>query len=136
MRYVLGTVKPETSLSPVRVRARGRRCAQEDCATILSIYNRTKYCCLHQRRLTATPARQRIDGELTTRRCAHAKCGAVFEARNPRRLYCSDRCRMAAFELRGQGEPGRRGGACGIRGARTMHRPRALCFSERETGEG
>ena len=104
MQYVLGTAKPASSLSPVRVRPRGRRCAKEECATILSIYNPTNYCCLHQGPGAAKRTRPRSDGAVLERRCLFANCGELFETRNPRRLYCSDRCRMAAFALRRQTE--------------------------------
>jgi len=81
----------------VRVYPRGRRCAHEDCETLLSIYNPSAYCGAH-----AELARnQRRRGELQPMRevaCGH--CGAAFQTRNTHRRYCSDRCRMAAFARR------------------------------------
>jgi endogenous inhibitor of DNA gyrase (YacG/DUF329 family) len=87
---------PVSQANRVRVHQRGRICAQAGCATILSIYNPAKYCSAHleqvQRgRRGATRLALAVDCE---------SCGAGFETRNPRRRYCSDRCRMAAFARR------------------------------------
>lgn len=90
--------------SPIAVGSRGRRCLKEGCTTILSIYNTTDHCCLHERSASLRRERRRIDGETIERRCQLATCGARFEAQNPRRLYCRDRCRMAAFALRRRNE--------------------------------
>jgi len=53
-------------------------------------------------------------GPLEERACAC--CGEHFETVNPRRRYCSDRCRVRAFQLRQAGrsvvaESARRSGA-------------------------
>jgi len=77
---------PISQARRVRVHQRGRICAEAGCATILSIYNPSKYCSAH------------LEQALLAVACEN--CGAGFETRNPRRRYCSDRCRMAAFARR------------------------------------
>ena len=79
----------------VRKYAEGRVCALDGCATVLSVYNGSRFCALHGRALR--PAR-RARRPLSERTCAN--CGAAFETANPHRRYCSDRCRMAAFARR------------------------------------
>lgn len=80
----------------VRVHERGRICAHDGCATILSIYNPEKYCSAHQRQ-----ARRGLRGVAhPVLAVACENCGEGFTTRNPRRRYCSDRCRMAAFARR------------------------------------
>ena len=74
---------------------RGRICAHDGCATILSIYNPAKYCSAHLQEAQAGDA---------GRRAPCAKClrelRRQFETANPHRRYCSDRCRMASFARR------------------------------------
>ena len=89
----------------VAVYARGRLCAEESCETVLSAYNPSRFCVLHERK--GEPDRPRCrdkprdaDRPLFQRACAHRSCGQQFESRNASRLYCSDRCRMAAFQAR------------------------------------
>jgi endogenous inhibitor of DNA gyrase (YacG/DUF329 family) len=104
MQYVSGTARPMVGGQPsVPVHARGRRCGCEGCDTILSIYNPTDYCGLHARDCEpeeATFTRRRNDGDVISRTCAYEGCQHTFETANARRAYCSDRCRMAAFEQR------------------------------------
>jgi endogenous inhibitor of DNA gyrase (YacG/DUF329 family) len=83
----------------IPVRERGRRCAEPYCGTILSVYNPSPYCCLHERR-GAARVRRRDEKPLVEKKCAHDECGRTFESANPNRVYCSDRCRMAAFARR------------------------------------
>lgn len=108
MQDILVTVKPAASRARLQVRPRGRRCAQEGCATILSIYNPTAYCYLHERSILkdVNQAQPRSDRAPLERRCRLATCGELFETSNPRRFYCSARCRMTAFTLRRRNEAG------------------------------
>jgi hypothetical protein len=72
----------------------GRTCAASGCATILSIYNSSHLCSLHD--LEAKVAeRRKPERALRLVACEH--CGKEFETNNPVRKYCSDRCRMAAY---------------------------------------
>ena len=43
---------------------------------------------------------RRRDKPMVEKTCAFEGCGRVFESANPNRVYCSDRCRMAAFARR------------------------------------
>ena len=80
----------------VHVYKRGRTCAADGCATILSIYNPAKYCSAHLQELQAR--RRRTAHSVRQVPCEN--CGTPFETANPRRRYCSDRCRMASFARR------------------------------------
>jgi predicted nucleic acid-binding Zn ribbon protein len=87
--------RPSSRANVVRAHQRGRICAHEGCATILSIYNPSKYCSAH------TQQTQRRRGEIRPiLEVACANCGAPFQTGNPKRKFCSDRCRMAAFARR------------------------------------
>ena len=44
--------------------------------------------------------RRAATGVLLTKTCAYDGCGHVFQTPNPRRIFCSDRCRMRAFQAR------------------------------------
>lgn len=81
----------------VAIRERGRICAHEGCATILSIYNPARYCSAH---VSETLGRRSRRSPQPARAVACAHCGEEFETRNAHRRYCSDRCRMAAFARR------------------------------------
>jgi endogenous inhibitor of DNA gyrase (YacG/DUF329 family) len=71
--------------------------AHDGCDTILSIYNPAKYCSAHGN--PAQNARRLRPARITrTATCEH--CGVPFETANANRMYCSDRCRMAAFSRR------------------------------------
>jgi hypothetical protein len=86
----------------VAVFARGRICAEPRCATVLSTYNPSAYCWVHERRRQIAgrpPARRKHAGTIT-KVCAYDGCGREFATHNPARVYCSDRCRMAAFQKR------------------------------------
>ena len=80
----------------LRTYARGRVCAAADCATVLSVYNDSAFCALHDRALAGRPRRALHPAR--ERACDH--CGTVFETVNDARRFCSDRCRMAAFARR------------------------------------
>ena len=77
----------------------GRVCAADDCETRLSIYNPSPYCALHDHsRVKMTrPAGPKPVNE---RCCAYEKCGALFLTTNPKRTYCSTRCRSAISKQR------------------------------------
>jgi len=86
--------------STVTVYERGRVCARCGCSTRLSVYNPSAYCAAHD--TLAAPCRKthQSRGPLSERRCASEICGEVFVSANPKRLYCCQRCRMAAFQRR------------------------------------
>jgi hypothetical protein len=92
---------PDAGASPVRVFQADRRCRMEGCSTVLSIYNPSAYCSLHQQRETLRRERQR-DRQTLQRICANRCCEQTFVTSNPARVYCSDRCRMNAFQQRRQ----------------------------------
>jgi len=95
-----GTLHPWATVGKAgRVRSHegGRVCVQSDCATILSIYNPTKFCAVHAQ--SAACGRHRAQ-EHAVREVTCAHCGAEFETRNQTRRFCGDRCRMAAFARR------------------------------------
>ena len=81
----------------------GRVCAVEGCGTRLSAYNPSSVCALHgsgwseDLRRSTRRARQR---EEITRTCAYEPCGREFVTANPAKKYCSDACRMKAFQAR------------------------------------
>ncbi len=80
----------------------GRVCAADGCATVLSRYNPSPFCCLHGHgwaRQRAEQRQYRARPELT-RSCANPACESEFVTTNPHRKYCSDRCRMRAFQQR------------------------------------
>ena len=79
----------------VRTYARGRVCRAGDCGTVLSAYNPSSFCALHERDL---PRPRRARRQAAERACAN--CGASFETASERQRYCSDRCRMADFARR------------------------------------
>jgi hypothetical protein len=79
----------------VRTYARGRVCRAGDCGTVLSAYNPSSFCTLHERGLPQPRRVRRHAAEL-----ACENCGASFEAARETQRYCSDRCRMAAFARR------------------------------------
>jgi hypothetical protein len=81
----------------------GRRCAADGCDTILSSYNPSALCSLHAGGWDERPPREprhSCTRPEQTRRCANALCSVEFTTANPSRVYCSDRCRMKAFQLR------------------------------------
>ena len=87
----------------VRTYESGRVCVVEGCITKLSMYNPSPTCALH----TAVWRNSlRKSQELIARRepevrvCAHDPCGREFVTTNTARKYCSDACRMRAFQAR------------------------------------
>ena len=81
----------------VRTYSEGRVCAEPGCTTVLSVYNPSPRCALHQHRAVVVRLR-RLESVEVERRCFH--CGAPFVTTNPRRKYCSARCRSHAFAAR------------------------------------
>jgi hypothetical protein len=81
----------------------GRVCRVEGCGTLLSAYNPSSICALHsggwKDELKRTTRRQRPREEMT-RYCGFEPCGREFVTSNPAKKYCSDACRMRAFQAR------------------------------------
>ncbi len=81
----------------------GRICMVDGCGTRLSAYNPSSVCALHggsweeEFHRTTRKATQR---EEVTRHCAFERCGREFSTANPAKKYCSDACRMKAFQAR------------------------------------
>jgi hypothetical protein len=81
----------------------GRICIVDGCGTRLSAYNPSSVCALHggawqdDYHRSTRKASQR---EEITRRCAFEPCGREFTTTNPAKKYCSDACRMKAFQAR------------------------------------
>jgi len=81
----------------------GRICIIDGCGTRLSAYNPSSVCALHggawqddyHRNVRKASRREEI-----TRRCAFDPCGREFATTNPAKKYCSDACRMKAFQAR------------------------------------
>jgi hypothetical protein len=81
----------------------GRVCATDGCGTVLSSYNPSAVCCLHSQGWTVRrgPAERRVhERPELVGTCHNAQCGAEFVTTNPAKKYCSDRCRMQAFQHR------------------------------------
>jgi hypothetical protein len=81
----------------------GRICIVDGCGTRLSAYNPSSVCALHggsweeEYHRTTRKATQR---EEIARHCAFEQCGREFTTTNPAKKYCSDACRMKAFQAR------------------------------------
>jgi hypothetical protein len=81
----------------------GRICMVDGCGTRLSAYNPSSVCALHggswqeEYHRTTRKATQR---EEITRHCSFEHCGREFTTTNPAKKYCSDACRMKAFQAR------------------------------------
>lgn len=81
----------------------GRICMVDGCGTRLSAYNPSSVCALHggsweeEYHRTTRKATHR---EEITRHCAFDQCGREFSTTNPAKKYCSDACRMKAFQAR------------------------------------
>jgi endogenous inhibitor of DNA gyrase (YacG/DUF329 family) len=60
------------------------------------MYNSSSRCALHQRR--AAVRLHRLESEEMERHCF--QCGSTFVTTNPRRKFCSPRCRSHAFAAR------------------------------------
>jgi hypothetical protein len=81
----------------------GRICAIDGCGTRLSAYNPSNVCALHSGAWQDDyhPGARRADPhDEITRRCAFEGCGREFTTTNPAKKYCSDACRMRAFQAR------------------------------------
>ncbi len=81
----------------------GRICVVDSCGTRLSAYNPSSVCALHggawqddYHRIT----RKASQREEISRRCAFEPCSREFSTTNPAKKYCSDACRMKAFQAR------------------------------------
>jgi hypothetical protein len=80
-----------------------RVCAVSGCETRLSTYNPSSICSLHEGGWSAMPPARRHPAQKRPemeRGCAYELCGRAFLTTNPSRRYCSDACRMRAFQGR------------------------------------
>jgi len=91
---------PSAGNVKVSAYATGRTCAVDGCRTILSTYNPSAYCSVHEPQHVPRRRRQTPSRPMEERACP--QCGDLFETANPRRRFCSDRCRVAAFQQRRQ----------------------------------
>jgi hypothetical protein len=90
-------------MSKTRTYGSGRTCAVEGCDTILSAYNPSRTCALHNglwRDDARRNGRRSTPREEVTRRCSFERCGREFTSANPAKRYCCDACRMRAFQAR------------------------------------
>jgi hypothetical protein len=81
----------------------GRVCVVEGCETKLSQYNPAATCARHTAGRGCHPDKPKekaLQPEPTQRSCAHKPCGREFLTTNDRRKYCSDACRMRAWQSR------------------------------------
>jgi hypothetical protein len=81
----------------------GRICMVDGCGTRLSAYNPSNVCALHGgawQEECHRSTRKATQREEITRRCAFERCGREFTTTNPAKKYCSDACRMKAFQAR------------------------------------
>jgi hypothetical protein len=79
----------------------GRVCAAADCGTILSVYNPSPRCVIHDEREVSCRWRTSLkDRPSEARVCGNPACERWFESPNPKRLFCSERCRVQAFSVR------------------------------------
>jgi hypothetical protein len=77
----------------------GRVCVAGGCGTVLSSYNPSSWCAIHDR--LSLPLKRRGTRRPTHfRACANPACGTLFESVNALRQYCSDDCRGQAFYAR------------------------------------
>jgi len=81
----------------------GRICIMDGCGTLLSAYNPSSVCALHGGAWQDdfySGARKSSRREETGRRCAFEPCGREFMTANSAKKYCTDSCRMKAFQAR------------------------------------
>jgi hypothetical protein len=81
----------------------GRICIMDGCGTLLSAYNPSGVCALHGGAWQDDfhcYAHESSRREEITRRCAFEPCAREFMTTNPAKKYCSDACRMKAFQAR------------------------------------
>ena len=86
----------------------GRVCATPECETRLSSYNPSTICALHRggwNEAPLPPRRPPRPHREITRTCAYEGCELAFTTTNPVRRYCSDSCRMKAFQARSRTTP-------------------------------
>jgi hypothetical protein len=85
----------------VSVFGRGRVCDAAACGTILSAYNPSSCCAIHERPDDADRSRGGRQGEPSEAYvCANPRCRRVFKSPHQKRSYCSDNCRLDAFRQR------------------------------------
>lgn len=99
-RKVLGVVG---RAGRIRTYTPGRVCIYDGCTTKLSVYNPSPTCAVHTALWRAALRKTQDESsrrEPETRTCAHEPCGREFVTANPARKYCSDACRMRAFQAR------------------------------------
>jgi hypothetical protein len=81
----------------------GRICTVDGCGTRLSAYNPSGVCALHGGAWQDDfhrGGRKSSQREEFTRRCAFEPCDREFATTNPAKKYCTDACRMKAFQAR------------------------------------
>jgi hypothetical protein len=81
----------------------GRICIMDGCGTRLSAYNPSSVCALHGGAWEDDYhrcARKSSRREESSRQCALEACAREFITANPAKKYCSDACRMKAFQAR------------------------------------
>jgi len=81
----------------------GRICIMDGCGTYLSAYNPSGICALHGGAWQEDynhSGRRSSRREEATRRCAFEPCAREFMTTNTAKKYCSDACRMRAFQAR------------------------------------
>ncbi len=91
------------SMPKTRTYGAGRVCSVPGCRTRLSTYNPSSVCALHGGAWQDDyhrAARRASPREEISRRCAFAVCAREFTTTNPAKKYCSDACRMRAFQAR------------------------------------
>jgi hypothetical protein len=99
-RVVAGAVDKR---SRVHTYEAGRVCVVEGCETKLSLYNPAATCARHTASGSSRPDKPKARAtqpEPTQRSCAHGPCGREFLTTNATRKYCSDACRMRAWQSR------------------------------------
>jgi len=96
-RGSLEPLTPGRRSDRIRYYGQGRVCTQPGCTTLLSMYNPSSRCAVHQRRSDVIPLR-RLESQEVERGCTQR--GDRFLTTNPRRKYCSARCRSHAFAER------------------------------------
>ena len=81
----------------------GRICTRDGCGTRLSAYNPSGVCALHGGAWQDSfqrGARKSSHREEIFRHCAFEPCAREFRTTNPAKKYCTDSCRMKAFQAR------------------------------------
>ncbi|MCX6373135.1 MAG: hypothetical protein NTX16_08640 [Actinobacteria bacterium] len=97
----------------------GRICIVDGCGTLLSAYNPSSVCALHGASWEddfLRDARKSSRRQEFSCRCAFEPCGREFMTTNSAKKYCTDSCRMKAFQARVMAAR-RMGDMCGARRA-------------------